>query len=81
MLKEKYLPNLGPIDSSGGADYPYRAKVNREELANAFWQAIMDLSYSNFKAEVAGHLGHRREDVYTDVWMSLRKLQALDRPK
>ena len=78
LLKQKYLPNLGPIQARGGADYPYRAKVRRADLADAFRQAIMDLSYSNFKAEVALQLGHRREDLYTDVWMSLRALQSVD---
>lgn len=80
LLKERYLPNLGPIDCTGGADYPYRAKAKREEVAGAFWQAMMDLDYSNFKAEVARELGHRREDLYTDVWMALRRLQTLDVP-
>jgi len=78
LLREKYLPNLGPIESSGGVDYPYRAKAKREEVAGAFWQAIMDMGYSNFKAETAMELGHCREDVYTEVWLALRKLQLLD---
>ena len=77
-MKAKYLPNLGAIESSGGADYPYRAKVRREELAGAFFQAVMDVNYSNFKAEVARELGHKREDAYTEVWMALRKLQSFD---
>lgn len=79
-LRDRYLPTLGPIEDSGGADYPYRAKVGREELANAFWQAIMDVTYTNFKAETASQLGHKREDAYTEIWMALRKLQALDTP-
>ncbi len=78
LLKQKYLPTLGPIESRGGVDYPYRAKAPREDLAKAFAQAIMDLTYSNFKAEVALQLGHRREDLYNDVWMALRKLQTLE---
>lgn len=79
-LKQRYLPTMGPIESQGGADYPYRVKVKREELAGAFWQAIMDVTYSNVKAEVAAELGHRREDAYTEIWMALRKLQAFDTP-
>ena len=80
LLKSKYVPGLSEIEKSGGADYPYRAKATREEIAGAFWQAIMDMDYSNFKAEVARELGHKREDAYTEVWMALRKLQALDSP-
>lgn len=80
LLKRKYLPGLSEIESSGGADYPYRAKAARVEVAEAFAQAILDLSYSNFKAETALQLGHRREDAYTEVWLSLRKLQQLESP-
>lgn len=78
QLRAKYLPNLSEIESSGGADYPYRAKASRGDIAKAFAQAILDLSYSNFKAETALQLGHRREDAYTEVWLALRKLQQLD---
>lgn len=78
QLRAKYLPTLSEIESSGGADYPYRAKASRVDIARAFAQAILDLSYSNFKAETALQLGHRREDAYTEVWLTLRKLQQLD---
>lgn len=77
-LREKYLPNMGPIESSGGADYPYRTKAKREDLARAFATAVMDVTYSNFKSEVAFHMGFRREDLYNGVWLALRKLQSLD---
>lgn len=80
LLKQKYLPSLSDIETSGGADYPYRAKAPRADLAQAFAQAILELSYSNFKAEAALQLGHRREDAYTDVWLTLRKLQQLEAP-
>jgi hypothetical protein len=80
LLKARYLPAMGPIEARGGADYPYRAKAKREDLAEAFRKSILDLTYSNFKAEVALELGHKREDAYTEVWMALRKLQALDDP-
>lgn len=80
MLRDKYLPGMSEISRSGGADYPYRAKARREDLAQAFAAAIMDLAYSNFKAETALQLGHRREDAYNEVWLALRKLQQLEKP-
>jgi hypothetical protein len=78
LLRDKYLPSMGKIEEQGGADYPYRVKVSRDSFAIAFLKAIMDVEYANFKAESAHQLGFKREDVYTQIWLSLRKLQTLD---
>ena len=78
-LRDRYLPSMGEVDEGGGKDYPYRVKVSREAMAGAFYEAIMDLDYSNFKAATAAELGFKREDAYMQVWLELRKLQHLDR--
>lgn len=77
-LQQRYLPNLGPIDDSSGADYPYRAKAKREDVAQAFAQAMMDVRYSNFKAEIACQQGLERERICSEAWLTMRKLEELD---
>ena len=78
LLKQKYLPNLGEIDDSSGADYPYRAKARRVDVAKALAQAILDLKYSNMKSEVFTRYGAERERICSEVWLQLRKFQELD---
>lgn len=77
-LKQRYLPNLGPIDDSSGADYPYRAKASRDDVAQAFAKAVLDVQYSNFKAEIACQQGLKRERICSEVWLTMRKLGELD---
>lgn len=77
-LKQRYLPHLGDIDDSSGADYPYRATARRVDVAQAFAQAIMDIRYSNIKAEIAGQQGIDRARICSEVWMKMRKFQELE---
>ena len=77
-LKQRYLPRLRAMDDSSGADYPYRATARRADVAQAFAQAIMDVTYSNIKAEIAGQQGIDRARICSEAWMKMRKLQELD---
>lgn len=79
-LRSRYLPGLGPTLTHGGSDYPFRAKIGREELAHAMAEIVRDVTYSNFKDAVAGELGHPRSDLYHEVWASLRKLEKSAKP-
>ena len=77
-LKQRYMPRMGEIDDSSGADYPYRVKARRVDVAKAFAQAILDMKYSNMKAEIAAQQGPERERICSEVWMQLRRFQELD---
>ena len=74
---KKRLPDMGEITVSKNTDYRYRAKVPREQLADAIGQMVKDIDYSNFKDEVADKQGHGRADVYSNVWANLYELQRL----
>lgn len=78
LLQQRYLPDLGPIDDSSGADYRYRAKAKREDVAKAFAAAILDVQYSNMKAEIACQQGLPRERICSEAWQVLRRLQELE---
>ena len=75
VLKERYIPNLGHIIRGDGTDYRYRAKVSREDMAEALKKIVLDIDYSNFKNSVAEKQGHKRARVYGEVWEVLLNLQ------
>jgi hypothetical protein len=74
-LQERYIPTLGHILKGEGTDYQYRAKVSREDMAEALGKIIMDIDYSNFKNSVAEKQGNKRARLYGEVWSVLCNLQ------
>lgn len=61
-----------------GADYRYRARVNRRKVADTVHAAIMGLTYdSHFKdVAIASRPGNAdRYEAYYGVWTALAKLQ------
>ena len=74
-LRERYLPGLGEIAPTPDRDYAFRARVSRQELAEAMGRIVADIDYPNFKSAVAQEAGYAREQVYDDVWEALLALQ------
>jgi 8-oxo-dGTP pyrophosphatase MutT (NUDIX family) len=79
LLRERYLPTLSPTVKGGGTDYPYRASASHIAMAEAAAKIVKDIHYPNFKNSVAKTQGHARHDLYSEVWVALRKLK--DEPK
>ena len=75
QLRERYVPSLSATIVGAGSDYPYRATVRHEEFAQALGQMARDITYANFKSEVARKAGHRREQTYGKVWRVLHELE------
>jgi hypothetical protein len=73
-LRDKYLPQLGEIMEGEGTDYQFRARVSREEFAEALKKIALDIDYSNFKSSVAREQGHGRAHIYHDLWASLWRI-------
>jgi 8-oxo-dGTP pyrophosphatase MutT (NUDIX family) len=80
-LRERYLPSLSATKATPGNDYPFRATVSHEDLAQALGKMARDISYSNFKNQVAKELGAQREAVCHGVWHELRALQSTPEAK
>ncbi len=76
-LREQYLPSLSSTVAGGGTDYPFRATAARKAVATAVARITEDITYSNFKNEVARELGHERAHVYGSVWGVMRDLEDL----
>lgn len=74
-LRTKYLPGLGEIQDTPDADYAFRARVAKPELAAAMGHIVLDIHYANFKSQVAERMGYAREQVYHEVWETLAELQ------
>jgi len=75
-LREGYLPELSQTVAGGGTDYPYRAKVSHEALARGAAKLVRDVSYPNFKNEVARVADPERAHVYSEVWHALLALEG-----
>lgn len=57
----------------GGTDYPYRARLDREEVALRLADAVREIRYPNFKSEVAEN---DRHSAYLRVWADMAAFEA-----
>lgn len=67
-LRKMYAPKLGPTVILPNRDYPYRAYITKEALAEAMVRLSLDIDYGNFKNMVTQVFGHLRHDLYSKVW-------------
>ena len=74
-LRARYLPTLSKTITGGGTDYPFRAIVAHDELADAMVEIVRDVTYANFKSEVQHAAGEHRARVYGRVWTELLALE------
>jgi hypothetical protein len=70
---EQIFPNAN-VQSGGGTDYVYRARIDRNEVADAIATSIKSIRYPNFKNEVTNS---DRHDSYLDVWSAMYRYQGL----
>ncbi len=75
QLQARYLPALGPISELDHADYRFRARATRDDVARALAEAARDIDYDNFKNTVADRQGYDRAKAYGRVWQELYRLQ------
>jgi len=76
VLKQHFLPSLGPIQESHDTDYRFRAVAPQSDVSAAMARMVDGLDYSNFKSEVGKKQGHKRASLYHQVWDVLYHLQA-----
>lgn len=73
-LRSRYLPELSATISKAGTDYPFRATVSHADFGNAVTKIVQDITYTNFKDEVAVQQGEQRSKRYAKVWAALQDL-------
>ena len=64
---ERVFPDAKVIDG-GGTDYRFRATVPRDKVAQAMFDQVMALDYSNFKSTVKNR---QRHEAYLKVWSAM----------
>lgn len=70
---EAVFPNAEVIRDASG-DYLFRAFIDREEVAEAMYQAAMSIDYSNFKNSIKDDRYH---DACSRVWGVMSGLQPV----
>ena len=60
------------VFTDAGADYFYRAFIDREEVAQKVSEEVQGIDYDNFKASVPEQA---LEMAYLGVWRTMHKLQ------
>ena len=68
---EAVFPDAKVIEG-GGTDYAFRARVDRERVAQAMADQVRGVTYTNFKASVKDDARH---DAYMDTWQAMMRLQ------
>jgi hypothetical protein len=61
------------VFTDAGADYFYRAFIEREVVAQQFSKEVRGIDYDNFKSSVTDQALH---DSYIGVWRIMHKLQT-----
>lgn len=61
------------VSKTPANDYRFRARVNREKVAQAMGDAIRSIHYPNFKGSVKERTRH---DAYMDVWAVMHRFQT-----
>jgi hypothetical protein len=68
---ERVFPGAEVIEGAG-SDYRYRARIDREAVAQRLAEQVRSIRYANFKATVKDD---RRGDAYLGVWEVMRQAQ------
>lgn len=68
---EAVFPDAEVIEG-GGTDYAFRARVDRELVAQAMADQVRAVTYPNFKGAVRNR---DRHDAYMDVWGAMMRFQ------
>lgn len=68
---EAVFPKAEVIEG-GGTDYQFRARVDREQVAQAMADQVRGIRYGNFKATIKDR---DRHDACMDVWSAMMRFQ------
>lgn len=69
---ERVFPNAC-VTETPAADYRYRARIDRDTVAEAMARAVYQLQYDNFKNSVEDH---QRHSAYFGCWQSMVNYQT-----
>lgn len=73
---ERLFP-LAKVQIGGGTDYQYRARIDREAVAQVVAEQVRNITCSNFKSSVKEP---DRHDAYMGVWHAMYSFQETNIP-
>jgi hypothetical protein len=76
-LRNQYMPTLTETVEGAGTDYPFRSTISHADFAEGLARIVKDITYENFKDEVAHVLGYERAKIYGKVWSALLGLERV----
>ena len=79
-LRLKYMPQLSATVTGDGTDYQFRATISHDDFAFGLAKLAHDITYDNFKNEIARKQGVKREAAYHKVWETLHALEGEVKP-
>lgn len=68
---ERVFPDAEVV-ANAGTDYQFRARVDRERVAQAMADQVRAIRYPNFKATVRDD---NRHDAYLDTWRAMMRIR------
>jgi hypothetical protein len=74
---ERVFPEA-EVQIGGGTDYRYRARIDREHVAQALAEAVRSIKYPNFKSAVRDE---DRHEAYMEVWSAMFAYQQQEARK
>lgn len=74
---ENYIPFTLPIEESLHADYRFRRKAKRSDVAAGIRQMVKEITYPKTKPQLAINRPDR-SDIYLQVWGDLYDIQEID---
>jgi len=72
---ERVFPNV-QVQVGGGTDYRFRARIDREQVAQRIAEMVRGITYGNFKSSVREW---DRHEAYLEVWRAMYDYQEADR--
>jgi hypothetical protein len=70
---EQAFPDVDvEVREGEGTDYPYRASLSRQAVADTISDHVMRIDYGNFKASIRDV---ERHDAYLSCWFTMRQWQ------
>ena len=71
---EAVFPGAEVVEGAG-TDYRYRARIDRDQVADAMARQVERIRYGNFKSTVRDDDRHR---AYMDTWQAMMRFQDIE---
>lgn len=75
-IRKAYFPEMSRTTFHEDFDYPYRARITKDDFARGMERLTKDIDYGRFKPAVEAMQGKKRANLYTSIWSRLIDLEV-----